>query len=91
MSPVQTRGADGRCRPGALSLTRQLPASTTRNAEAVASPARNAHREGMTAIHAPERTTENHDDRQTTMPPVLLACHLDSWDLGTGAIDNAAG
>lgn len=23
--------------------------------------------------------------------PVILACHLDSWDLGTGAIDNAAG
>jgi hypothetical protein len=25
------------------------------------------------------------------LPPVLLACHLDSWDLGTGAIDDAAG
>jgi carboxypeptidase Q len=23
--------------------------------------------------------------------PVILACHLDSWDLGTGAIDDAAG
>lgn len=23
--------------------------------------------------------------------PVIVACHLDSWDLGTGAIDNAAG
>ncbi len=25
------------------------------------------------------------------LPPVLLACHLDSWDLGTGAIDDASG
>lgn len=23
--------------------------------------------------------------------PVMIACHLDSWDLGTGAIDDAAG
>ena len=25
------------------------------------------------------------------LPPVLVACHLDSWDLCTGAIDDAAG
>jgi carboxypeptidase Q len=25
------------------------------------------------------------------LPMVLLACHLDSWDLGTGAIDDASG
>lgn len=25
------------------------------------------------------------------LSPVLIACHLDSWDLGTGAIDNASG
>lgn len=25
------------------------------------------------------------------LPPILIACHLDSWDLGTGAIDDAAG
>ncbi len=29
--------------------------------------------------------------KDPSLPPVLLACHLDSWDLGTGAIDNAAG
>ncbi len=29
--------------------------------------------------------------RDPSLPPVLIACHLDSWDLGTGAIDNAAG
>ncbi len=29
--------------------------------------------------------------RDRALPPILLACHLDSWDLGTGAIDNAAG
>ncbi|MBX7514810.1 M20/M25/M40 family metallo-hydrolase [Qipengyuania sp. GH38] len=26
-----------------------------------------------------------------SLEPVLLACHLDSWDLGTGAIDDGAG
>ena len=26
-----------------------------------------------------------------SLPPLLVACHLDSWDLGTGAIDDAAG
>jgi Zn-dependent M28 family amino/carboxypeptidase len=26
-----------------------------------------------------------------SLAPILVACHLDSWDLGTGAIDNAAG
>lgn len=26
-----------------------------------------------------------------TASPVIVACHLDSWDLGTGAIDDAAG
>ncbi|WP_296677823.1 M28 family peptidase [Novosphingobium sp.] len=25
------------------------------------------------------------------LPPVLVACHLDSWDLGTGTIDDGAG
>lgn len=25
------------------------------------------------------------------LPPILIACHLDSWDLGTGAIDDATG
>ena len=29
--------------------------------------------------------------RNPSLPPVLLACHLDSWDLGTGAIDDGAG
>ena len=29
--------------------------------------------------------------RDPKLPPILLGCHLDSWDLGTGAIDNAAG
>ncbi len=26
-----------------------------------------------------------------SLPPVLVACHLDSWDLGTGAVDDGAG
>jgi len=25
------------------------------------------------------------------LPPIVIACNLDSWDLGTGAIDDAAG
>jgi carboxypeptidase Q len=25
------------------------------------------------------------------LPPIVIACHLDSWDLATGAFDNAAG
>ena len=29
--------------------------------------------------------------RDPALPPVLLGCHLDSWDLGTGAIDDGAG
>ena len=29
--------------------------------------------------------------RNPALPAVLLACHLDSWDLGTGAIDDGAG
>ncbi|WP_427964956.1 M20/M25/M40 family metallo-hydrolase [Altererythrobacter sp.] len=29
--------------------------------------------------------------RNPSLPPVLLACHLDSWDLGTGAVDDGAG
>ncbi len=29
--------------------------------------------------------------RDPSAPPLLVACHLDSWDQGTGAIDDAAG
>lgn len=29
--------------------------------------------------------------RDPSLPMILVACHLDSWDLGTGAIDNASG
>ncbi|MFV0644304.1 MAG: M20/M25/M40 family metallo-hydrolase [Sphingomonadaceae bacterium] len=29
--------------------------------------------------------------RDPSLPPILLACHLDSWDLGTGAVDDGAG
>ncbi len=29
--------------------------------------------------------------REPGLPIVMVACHLDSWDLGTGAIDDAAG
>jgi carboxypeptidase Q len=29
--------------------------------------------------------------RDPSAPPILVACHLDSWDLGTGALDDAAG
>ncbi|MDP3551692.1 MAG: M28 family peptidase [Novosphingobium sp.] len=29
--------------------------------------------------------------RDPSLPAILLGCHLDSWDMGTGAIDDAAG
>ncbi|HVF37619.1 MAG TPA: M28 family peptidase [Sphingomicrobium sp.] len=29
--------------------------------------------------------------RNSALPPVLVSCHLDSWDQGTGALDDAAG
>lgn len=29
--------------------------------------------------------------RDPSLAPILIACHLDSWDLGTGAIDDGAG
>tara|TARA_R110000782_G_scaffold78276_9_gene155721 strand:- start:157667 stop:158998 length:1332 start_codon:yes stop_codon:yes gene_type:complete len=29
--------------------------------------------------------------RDPSLPLILVGCHLDSWDLGTGAIDDAAG
>ncbi|MDE8654140.1 M28 family peptidase [Novosphingobium album (ex Liu et al. 2023)] len=29
--------------------------------------------------------------RDPSLPKIVVACHLDSWDLGTGAIDDAAG
>ncbi len=29
--------------------------------------------------------------KNPALPPIIIACHLDSWDLGTGAIDDAAG
>jgi carboxypeptidase Q len=29
--------------------------------------------------------------RDPALPAVLVACHLDSWDLGTGAVDDGAG
>lgn len=29
--------------------------------------------------------------RDPALPPILIACHLDSWDLATGAFDDAAG
>lgn len=29
--------------------------------------------------------------RDPSLPMIVIACHLDSWDLGTGAIDDAAG
>lgn len=29
--------------------------------------------------------------RNPSLPPVLLACHLDSWWMGTGAVDDGAG
>lgn len=29
--------------------------------------------------------------RDPSLPPVLVACHLDSWDAGTGAVDDGAG
>lgn len=29
--------------------------------------------------------------RNPAFPPILVGCHLDSWDLGTGALDDGAG
>ena len=29
--------------------------------------------------------------KNSSLPPIVIACHLDSWDLATGAMDDAAG
>ena len=29
--------------------------------------------------------------KDASLPPIVIACHLDSWDLATGAMDDAAG
>jgi carboxypeptidase Q len=49
----------------------------------------------LTARHLPEAQSANvvGEIRGSSRPEeiLLLACHLDSWDLGTGALDDASG
>ncbi len=44
-----------------------------------------------TGRHQSGNVTAEVPGRDPNAAPVLVACHLDSWDLGTGAIDDAAG
>jgi carboxypeptidase Q len=76
------RGAvDPRCRAGAAD-SQARPAG----ADAPADDARGnigTGKSGNVIAEVPGRDPE--------APPILVACHLDSWDLGTGAVDDAAG
>jgi peptidase M28-like protein len=45
----------------------------------------------QTGVHQSGNVIAEVPGRDRDAPPVLVACHLDSWDLGTGAVDDAAG
>ncbi|MEL1249914.1 M20/M25/M40 family metallo-hydrolase [Aurantiacibacter gilvus] len=70
--------------PDADNLERMLERSETVTMELVLTP----QHLGMTQSG---NVTGEIVGRDPTLPPVLLACHLDSWDTGTGAIDDASG
>ena len=44
----------------------------------------------MLAKHNHHNVVADVPGRDPTLPAILIGCHLDSWDLGTGAIDDAA-
>jgi len=44
-----------------------------------------------TGVHQSGNVIAEVPGRDPKLPPILVSGHLDSWDLGTGAIDDAAG
>ena len=45
----------------------------------------------QTGVHQSGNVIADVPGRDPNAPPILISCHLDSWDLGTGAVDDAAG
>ena len=45
----------------------------------------------QTGVHQSGNVIADVPGRDPNAAPILVSCHLDSWDLGTGAVDDAAG
>lgn len=104
---IRSIGTDNHRNPHTGSTTfkpgdRVIPAGAVSNPDAdiIRAIAKSAMRPVRVSVSFTGKTTDNLPSgnvigelpgRDPALPPVMVACHLDSWDLGTGAIDDAAG